>query len=75
MPNLFLTQEELVELTGVKRKSKQIEVLRRMALPFWVNADGKPVVPVAAIEGAREPVTKSAPKWEPPKPVARIKYN
>jgi len=50
MPNMFLTQEELVELTGRKIKSKQIEVLRRMALPFWVNACGKPVVPVTAIE-------------------------
>jgi len=71
MPNLFLNQEELVELTGVKRKSKQIEVLRRMALPFWVNADGKPVVPVTAIEGRQEPATN--PTWQPPKPVARIK--
>lgn len=35
MSNLFLTQEELVELTGRKIKSKQIEVLRRMGLPFW----------------------------------------
>jgi len=73
MPNMFLTQEELVELTGRKIKSKQIEVLRRMALPFWVNACGKPVVPVTAIEGRKQPASKPEPTWEPPRPVARIK--
>lgn len=70
MSNMFLTQDELVALTGRKIKSKQIEVLRRMALPFWVNACGKPVVPVTAIEGGKEPPTK--PTWQPPKPAARI---
>ncbi len=75
MPNLFLTQEELVELTGRKIKSKQIEELRRMALPFWVNACGKPVVPVTAIEGRKERVEKPEPRWEPPRPVARIKHD
>lgn len=75
MPNLCLTQEELVELTGRKLKSKQIKVLRRMGLPFWVNACGKPVVPVTAIEGRKERVEKPKPGWEPPKPVARIKHD
>jgi hypothetical protein len=67
MSNMFLTQDELVALTGRKIKSKQIEVLRRMGLLFWVNACGKPVVPVTAIEGSKEPAAK------PPRPVARIK--
>lgn len=71
MPNMFLTQDELVALTGRRIKSKQIEMLRRMALPFWVNACGKPVVPVTAIEGEKQPATK--PTWQPPKPAARIK--
>ena len=70
MSNMFLTQDELVALTGRKIKSKQIEVLRQMGLPFWVNACGKPVVPVTAIEGGKEPPTK--PTWQPPLPVARI---
>jgi hypothetical protein len=64
---MFLTQDELVTLTGRKIKSKQIEVLREMGLPFWVNAVGKPVVSVAAIEGPRSDapiVFKKA--WEPP---------
>lgn len=63
---LFLTQEELVELTGRKIKSKQIEVLRRMGLPFWVNALNAPVVPRVAIEG-RPTAVAPAPKepWVP----------
>lgn len=50
----FLTTEAVVRLTGRRRKSKQIEALRTMGLPFWVNAIGEPVVAVAAIEGRRE---------------------
>lgn len=62
---MFLTSDELAELTGRKIKSKQIEALRRMGLPFHVNAVGKPVVSVAAIEGHRQVMAQ-------PKPVARI---
>lgn len=66
MSNMFLTQDELVALTGRKIKSKQIEVLRRMGLPFWVNAVGKPVVSVAAIEGRKADIPKKPePAWEP----------
>lgn len=63
---MFLTADDLAELTGRKIKSKQIEVLRRMGLPFHVNASGKPVVPVAAIEGKKAP-PPAAPAWEMPR--------
>jgi hypothetical protein len=42
-----------------------------MGLPFGVNAYDKSIVPVAAIEGRKEPAIK--PAWQPPKPAARIK--
>ena len=65
MSDMFLTQEELVILTGRKMKSKQIEALRRMGLPFHVNACGKPVVARVAIEGRPDAAEK--PKtWTPP---------
>lgn len=67
MSDLFLTKEEVAELTGRKVKSKQIEALRKMAIPFWLNACGKPVVPRAAIEGRPKkewPTKKST--WEMP---------
>lgn len=51
---MFLTNENLFELTGRKTKSKQIEALLRMRLPFWINAIGRPVVTIAAVEGRNE---------------------
>ncbi len=62
---MFLTADDLAELTGRKIKSKQIEVLRRMGLPFHVNAVGKPVVTVAALEG-RKAAKPPAPVWQMP---------
>lgn len=63
--SIFLTCEDVAELTGRKNKSKQIEALRRMGLPFHVNAVGKPVVSVSAIEGRKEtPIEK---EWEMPR--------
>jgi Domain of unknown function (DUF4224) len=59
----FLTCQDIAELTGRKVKSKQIEVLRKMGLPFWVNAVGKPVVPVAAIEGRKESPQNQKKTW------------
>ncbi|GGX99025.1 DUF4224 domain-containing protein [Massilia dura] len=50
----FLTPEALERLTGWRRKSKQIEQLRRMGLPFWINGIGAPVVTIAAVEGRKE---------------------
>jgi hypothetical protein len=50
----FLTTEAMIRLTGRRRKTKQIEALRTMGLPFWVNAIGEPVVTVAAVEGRKD---------------------
>lgn len=50
----FLSTDEICALTGRKMKTKQIEALRKMGLPFWVNAIGRPVVTVAAVEGRKE---------------------
>lgn len=41
MADTFLSAEELVVLTGRKVKSKQVEILRRMGVPFFVNACGR----------------------------------
>lgn len=65
MSDMFLTKDEIATLTGRKTKSKQIEALRKMALPFWVNANDAPVVPRSAIEGRRELPKPEKPKWIP----------
>ncbi|MBW9106207.1 DUF4224 domain-containing protein [Paraburkholderia phenoliruptrix] len=64
---MFLSTQELVQLTGRKVKAKQIVALRSMGVPFFVNALGQPVVTRAAVEG-RAPVTNERAgraSWQP----------
>jgi len=49
---LFLTDQEMIELTGRKVRRLQIEQLKRMLIPFHVNALGRPVVTRAVLAGA-----------------------
>lgn len=67
MMGMFLTPEELIDYTGRKLKSKQIEALKRMGVPFRVNACGRPVVTTMAVEDSRQPPPKLEPQWEMPK--------
>lgn len=63
MSAAFLGNDEITVLTGRKIKSKQIEALRKMGIPYFVNATGHPVVTRTAIEGKKdEPQPK---KWTP----------
>jgi len=63
MADMFLTKDEVATLTGRKKRQLQIEQLRKMGIPFWVNAINVPIVARATIEG------RSEKKGEPPKPV------
>lgn len=65
--SLFLTDEELVTLTGRKRKASQVAALRAMAVPFRINAVGWPVVARATFEPSATPAAAAAPEktWEP----------
>lgn len=66
MSSMFLTLEEIAVLTGRKQKSKQIEALRHMLIPFFVNACGQPVVARVAVEGRPSTAGEPKPKkWEP----------
>lgn len=56
MNNTFLNEDEVSTLTGRSRKNQQIVQLRTMLLPFWINAQGYPVVPRSAIEGRPEQI-------------------
>lgn len=48
---MFLTRDELQQLTGYKRAADQIRWLRERGVHFFVAATGRPSVPRAAIEG------------------------
>ena len=66
MSDTFLTKEEVAILTGRKVKSKQIEQLRKMALPFWVNAVGVPIIARSTIEGKGQEASPAKVAWELP---------
>lgn len=63
MSDLFLSREDVRDLTGYTVKAKQIEQLRRMGIAFFVNGCGRPVVTFSAIEGRKQPETVAA--WKP----------
>ena len=63
---MFLSDEELVKLTGRKQKALQIAALRRMGVAFRVNDAGRPVVTRAAVEGGKSgQATKPKAEWMP----------
>ena len=61
----FLTPEEIALLTGRRKKNLQIEALRNMGIPFWVNAVNAPIVARATIEGRRDKVEQPEAPWVP----------
>ena len=63
--SLFLTKEELVTLTALRKKNLQIEQLRKMGVPFFVNAVNAPVVARASIEGRPASPTVPLEPWVP----------
>jgi hypothetical protein len=64
MGNTFLDREKIAILTGRKTKGHQIDALRRMGIPFFVNATGHPVLARAAIEG-KPNTTPPKRTWAP----------
>lgn len=67
MKPLFLTDEEMVVLTGRRIDKLQIDSLSAMGVPFLVNALGRAVVTRAAVEAR---ILGSAPPAAPSPPVA-----
>ncbi|SCY33526.1 DUF4224 domain-containing protein [Nitrosospira sp. Nsp13] len=60
---MFLTPEEIAELTGRKVRRLQVEQLRTMGIPFFVNAIGRLIVVRSILEGKKE--APQRPKWQP----------
>lgn len=61
---MFLTDEELRELTGYIQPSKQVAHLRAQRIPFHTNRAGHPRVARAVLEG-RKVVEKTKQTWSP----------
>lgn len=72
MSDIFLTPEEVEELTDIRighrgrtREQLQIEWLRTSGIPFWTSARGRPVIARAAIEGRKADAEPPRKKWQP----------
>ncbi len=64
-PSTFLTPEEIAVLTGRKSKSRQIEALREMGLPFFINGIGHAVVARSTVEGGKSVTEPPKKEWVP----------
>lgn len=62
---LFLTDDELAELTGRRVRRLQIAALKQMMIPFRINALGRPVVTRAAVLGLQATTAATQPRWSP----------
>lgn len=60
---MFLSDRQVRRLTGENEKSAQIRWLVAQGVRHWVNAAGKPIVPVSEIEAPGTRAT--APGWSP----------
>jgi hypothetical protein len=66
--SLFLTEDEMVELSGFRRSSAQAKALRTMGIEHKIRADGRVLVLRKHIEelfGVRKRKEKEH-EWRPP---------
>ncbi len=61
----FLDAPDIRRLTGKAQKAKQVQQLRTMGIPFYVNASGHPIVARSAVEGGRKEQAKTVQPWRP----------
>ncbi|WP_018949001.1 DUF4224 domain-containing protein [Thioalkalivibrio sp. ALMg11] len=67
---MFLSREQVEELTGYRRPSSQIKQLRSQGVHYFVAADGYPRVPVTQVDhpgaskrgGGNAPSAAASPK-------------
>lgn len=62
---MFLTHEQVGELTGARTRKRQLENLRSNGIRHTINAAGWPVVTVAAVEGRAQAKQESPKLWRP----------
>jgi hypothetical protein len=63
---VFLSHEEVCELTGAKTKSGQIRNLQSNSIRHTIKTSGWPCVTVFAVTGQGEaPAIEEAPTWVP----------
>jgi hypothetical protein len=65
-PRTFLSPVEIAVLAGRKSKTRQIEALRGMGVPFFIKGIGHPVVARSVVEGGKAISEPPKAEWVPP---------
>ncbi|WP_448548459.1 DUF4224 domain-containing protein [Thalassotalea fusca] len=65
MSSTFLSREEVAELTGVKRKTTQLEQLAKQGIKFVLGRDGHPKVLRKSIEDRLGALKHKSAEQEP----------
>lgn len=67
MSNLFLTPEEVEELTGYSQAARQRKYLNQYGIPFYTTAAGTPKILRSALSGTPEKTAarRAPPVWRP----------
>lgn len=60
---MFLTPDQLRELTGYRMPAYQVRWLQRNGVRHFVRADGRPSVPVEAVTGPAAAEAARKPEW------------
>ncbi|MGB2832950.1 MAG: DUF4224 domain-containing protein [Methylotenera sp.] len=70
--SLFLTPQEVAELTGIARgrdgftrEQMQADHLRKLGIPFFPNASGRPMIARVVIEGGTQQQKQPKQTWQP----------
>jgi hypothetical protein len=61
---MFLTPEQVADLTGYVQPAAQIRWLRKNGVQHYVRCDGRPRVPVSAIGPARQAEGPKGPNFD-----------
>jgi hypothetical protein len=62
---MFLTDAELIDLTGYRQPAKQCAHLKAQRIPFHTNRAGHPKVARAVLEGRKVVDQPKAKAWSP----------
>lgn len=62
---MFLTESELIDLTGYRQASKQVLHLKAQRIPFHTNRAGHPRVARAILEGSKASQPAKPKTWSP----------
>lgn len=66
MEPMFLSHDEVAELTGARLKARQIQVLKQNGIRHTIKASGWPCVARAAVLGSQA-TQNEKPAWQPRK--------